>query len=282
MAEQHGSGDVPAGVADAFGRAVAAERRGRVPLRRRLRIGLARLRPTVVSAATFWGDEMDVVLPELVSCEIYRYGIIEPGLSRAFLDLVEPGAVVYDVGAHLGYYSLLAARLGADVHAFEPAPETLSLLRRNAGARVTIAPQGVWESAGSLELKDFGARHSAVNTFLFSKDETLSDPARTHTVEVTTIDDYVSDSGEVPDVIKIDAEGAELEVLRGARRTIERHRPIITIEVGDSGGPPQSRKVLDHAAALGYEPFDMSPEGRTPHILKETYDYGNVLLLPGA
>lgn len=223
---------------------------------------------------------MDVMLPELVSCELHRYGLIEPGLTALFVERVTSGSVVFDIGAHLGYYSLLSAALGAEVHAFEPSPETLGTLRANVTDRVHIVPKGAWSAEETLELKDFGSEHSAVNTFVSSRDEDLEEPDATHRVPVVSIDRHVSVSGTVPTFIKIDAEGAELEVLRGARDTLERHRPIVTIEVGDTETDKHSRRAIEFAQDLGYSPFDLSVSGVRPHEVQERYDYGNIVLLP--
>jgi hypothetical protein len=57
-------------------------------------------------------------------------------------------------------------------------------------------------------------------------------------------------------------------------------RPIITVEVGDADGTPPSRGALDLAVQLGYELFDLGPEGRSPHTLRRSYSYGNVALIP--
>ncbi|HEX2050170.1 MAG TPA: FkbM family methyltransferase [Actinomycetota bacterium] len=236
-------------------------------------------RPTRARATTFWGDEMDVVLPELVSCEIHRYGVIEPGLSALFVDVVRPGTVVFDAGAHLGYYSLLAASLGARVHAFEPSRQTLPLLRDNAAGRVRVVPAGLWSAETTLSLTDFGSGHSALDTFVSSRDESAA-PRGAYDARVTTVDAYVAAAGDVPDVVKVDAEGAELEVLRGAASTMTTARPLVTVEVGDTGRGPRSRDALDFAATLGYAPFDVTPDGVRPHRVRDEYEYGNVLLAP--
>jgi FkbM family methyltransferase len=238
-------------------------------------------RHRIVRAKTFWGDPLDVVLPELVACELDRYGLIEPGVTRLIIDEVRPGATMLDIGAHMGYFSLLGSTLGADVHAFEPSAGTIPLLERNIGGRARLVRKGVWHESGRLELKDFGPRHSALNTFLNPKDDSLDDPARRSVVEVTTIDDYCGSQGLAPDLIKIDTEGAERHVLEGGRRTIERHRPIVTVEVGDAPGTPPSRDALEFGLSLGYEPYEATAEGRAPHALQDAYPYGNIVLLPG-
>ena len=236
--------------------------------------------PTEVTATTFWGSPMEVVLPELVSCEIHRYGLIEPGLTALFLDVVGPDWIVFDVGAHLGYYSMLADELGASVHAFEPSDQTRPRLHRNAGERVRILSEGVWHAETILELQDFGAGHSAVTTFVSSRDTTLQEPAATYPVPVTSIDSHVKKTGVTPNLIKVDAEGAELSVLHGAEETIRSARPLITVEVGDTEVEKQSRATLEFALDLGYKLFEMTPEGTPPHVLRDTYSYGNILLAP--
>lgn len=231
-------------------------------------------------ATTFWGARMRVVLPELVSCEIHEHGVIEAPLTAQFIELVGPGAVVYDVGAHLGYYSALAAALGGTVHAFEPSSGTLPDLRANVPGRVTIVPAALWDHETTFELKDFGAAHSAVNTLLSPKDEDLSDPVDAYAVDATTVDSYVERTRDVPTFIKIDAEGAELQVLRGAETTLVTARPYVSVEVGDTREQRTSRPALEFALKMDYAAYDLTDRGPTPHTLREGYPYGNVLLIP--
>lgn len=223
---------------------------------------------------------MQIVLPELVSCEIYQHGAIEPAVSALFIEVVERGTVVYDVGAHLGYYSVLAAALGGSVHAFEPSKGTLPVLETNVQGIATLIPKAVWKEQTVLQLKDFGARHSAINTFLSPRDEALGDPEATYAVETTTVDHYVEESGQLPRLIKIDAEGAELQVLQGAAATIESARPLITVEVGDTAQDRTSRSALEFALELGYTPYELHDQGVRPHTPQQFYEYGNLLLVP--
>lgn len=223
---------------------------------------------------------MRVVLPELVSCEIHEHGVIEAPLTALFLELVGPGTVFYDVGAHLGYYSALAAALGATVHTFEPSHGPLPDLRANVPGNVTVVPAALWDQETTLELKDFGAAHSAVNTLLSPKDEHLSEPVETYPVDATTVDRYVERTRDVPMFIKIDAEGAELQVLRGAEATLATARPYVTVEVGDTREQRTSRPALEFALERDYAAYDLTDAGLTPHTLRDDYPYGNVLLIP--
>ncbi|MFN2587659.1 MAG: FkbM family methyltransferase [Actinomycetota bacterium] len=258
------------------------ERRGGSPVGTPLRDLYARDNPAArpVETRTFWGAEMQVVLPELVSCEIHAYGLIEPALSAFFIEAIDSGTTVYDVGAHLGYYSLLAAALGGDVHAFEPSRDTVEILEANVVGAATVVPAAAWSGDGTLRLKDFGAAHSAVNTFLSSKDEDLVAPEVEYDVRALTLDGYARTTGTVPQLIKIDAEGAELQVLQGARETVRAVSPVISIEVGDTSRERTSRRAIDLAIDLGYVPYDLTGEGLRRHDLRDVYGHGNVLLVP--
>src|SRR5205823_1875398 len=89
------------------------------------------------TARTFWGREMSVVLPDQVSVSLYRYGFVEEGLIRLVLEYVKPGMTFFDIGAHFGFFSLLASSLVGDagqVHSFEPTPNTFAVLEENVAA----------------------------------------------------------------------------------------------------------------------------------------------------
>jgi len=152
---------------------------------------------------------------------------------------VPRGGVFVDVGAHIGYYSLKAASMvgpGGRVLAIEPNPDTVRRLRANIRAsgasNVTVAPVACSDSEGVLEL--FAAAH--INTGASS----LSEANASHFGPVTAayrvqgrrLDGIVQESGVTRvDVIKIDVEGAEFMVLKGAAETLDRYHPVVVIEI---------------------------------------------------
>ena len=90
-----------------------------------------------VTAKTFFGRPMHVHLPDLVGVKLYQYGFFEEGLTRALIEKLRPGDTFVDIGAHVGYFTLLASLLvGADGHvvSFEPTPRTRTELSANTGA----------------------------------------------------------------------------------------------------------------------------------------------------
>jgi Methyltransferase FkbM domain len=145
---------------------------------------------------------------------ISRQGNWEPEAWAAISSGLEEGAVFVDVGAHLGYDSLKAARLVGEkgrVIAFEPSPNTLMLLRSNIEAsearNIIVQPVASTDSEQTLTLFD-------------------------STLRGRPIDDVVSELGLTRvDVLKADVEGAELMVLRGAAQTLRRFHPKLILEV---------------------------------------------------
>ncbi len=126
---------------------------------------------------------------------------------------------VLDVGANIGYYTLLAARAGAQVHAFEPDPRNLHYLLRNLRGnrlldRVTMVNKAVSDKVG---VEAFHQHESLLESSLCRQ---LANGAST-TVECTTIDEYCGTDGQA-DLIKIDIEGAELRALSGMGELIAR------------------------------------------------------------
>ena len=173
-------------------------------------------------------------------------GSYELAKQRKVIQLVRAGMVCWDVGAHVGFYTLLFAELVGPlgkVFAFEPLPRNVDLLRRhvemNGYRNVRILPCALGGFDGEASF-DPGPNPSMGS---IAASGSLRVPcARADTLLAT---------GEVeaPDVIKIDVEGAEAAVLRGARRIMERH-PVIFLA---THGAQAHRESLDLLTAAGYE-----------------------------
>jgi FkbM family methyltransferase len=150
-------------------------------------------------------------------------GTYEPEQTRLFERLLRPGHTVLDVGANVGYYTLLASVLVGDsgrVHAFEPEPRNAGFLRRHASinrrANVRVEQAAVSDREGTAR-------------FHFGSGSGTGHLADAGALEVRTLrlDDYCAEHGLAPGAVKIDVEGAELSVLQGARETLARHRPVL-------------------------------------------------------
>jgi len=240
---------------------------------------------------TFWDQPMHVVLPDRVSLTLLRYGFFEEELTRAFIRLLQPGMVFFDVGARIGYFSLLASELvgtQGQVHSFEPTPNTFRLLRKNTETKPHITPvnAAVYSQEGPLQLQDFGVTFSAFNSIYAGKmqdNERKGLRARKYIAQAVTLAGYITTSQVKPDVIKIDTEGAELSILRGLEPAFDSCRPILTIEVGDStavGDMPRSRPVVDWLLAHGYRLTDFKDGKFVSHRPQNVYQYSNLVCFP--
>jgi FkbM family methyltransferase len=158
-----------------------------------------------------------------------RSGDYEPHLTAVFERYCTPGTIVVDVGANLGYYSLLAARLvgsSGRVIALEPNSENcrlfLSSLRRSGFGNVQVLPVAADVETGWA----YYSTHVGSNGGLIDDGDLLARPGVV--VPTFRLDDLVA--GPVG-LLKMDVEGAEGRVVRGATRLIERDRPIVTTEL---------------------------------------------------
>ena len=164
---------------------------------------------------------------------IWFYGLYEPDVTAVLRGYLDPGATFFDVGANVGYFSLLARDLGATVHAFEPNPEVLSLLMRSRAMRpdrLTIVPKACGLRPERRALTIRAESNTGMSTLMAA-------PGRSFGVDVTPIDEYATAAHTLPTVMKIDVEGFELEVLQGAGRVLRDGRPHVIVETTASSSP---------------------------------------------
>ncbi|MDP3542460.1 MAG: FkbM family methyltransferase [Elusimicrobiota bacterium] len=217
-------------------------------------------------AETFFGSDMTVIVPSGYG-EVYLYGATvdadaEVRLNKFLLRELKEGMTFFDIGACLGYYSLLAAALvgpkGA-VHTFEPNPTLISILRGNLAGKsnVHVVHKAVSGTSGAVEF--YVAPLPFIGT---SSIRAGWQPRKTERVsaEATSLDDYCRACGAHPDIIKLDVEGVEDEVLKGAASLLRERAPVLVLEVF---APPieSDRNSLALLRELGYEPFAIRDDG---------------------
>jgi FkbM family methyltransferase len=171
------------------------------------------------------------------------------------MEKVRSQSVFFDIGANIGFYTILASRLtgpGGTVCAFEPVMRNLEFLYRHIKAarceNVTVVSAACSDQLGIARF-DFG-ENAAVGHLSASGKEDAAPMFRNGAfVPTITVDTFVKASGLRPDSMKIDVEGAEYEVLRGARCTIAELRPIIFLSIHSD---QLRQQCLEYLAALGY------------------------------
>jgi FkbM family methyltransferase len=182
----------------------------------------------------------------------YLRGDVEPAVQEVLSKRLKPGMVFYDLGANIGFFSLLAARLvgaAGQVFSFEPDPEIAECLRlnivRNGFINATVIEAGVWSSSGSIHFvpADQSSPDRGVGKFVADENSAAGTPTR-----CVALDDFARNA-PTPDVIKCDVEGAEVEVFRGAEKLLTTRRPLILCEMHSE----TNDKVLrEYFARFGY------------------------------
>lgn len=174
---------------------------------------------------------------------------VEKSLQEVMVREIHPGDLVVDVGAHFGMHTLLAACLVGEkgkVVAFDPTPATVRMLRRNLGlnglnGRVTVVESAVSNSPAD-HIEFFIPREGPmVEASLRPMVEGMN---RTMVANVR-LDDFRKTFDRKVSFIKIDVEGAELEVLRGAKDILREDRPVLAIEVHGFALPRFKASVRD-------------------------------------
>ena len=202
-----------------------------------------RSQPSPRTTRLFFGADMTVVLPEVISEAIYTYGMFDPTVTWMALKSVRAGDTVFDVGAHFGYFSLLFAHLAGPrgrVIAFEPTPSTFAILERNARRSDRIEPvnNAAGDVAAEIEIADFGLKYSAWNTLAAESRMpgllNANDVHQHHTVAAVRLDAFARERGLTPDFIKIDAENFEHAVVAGLRGLLEKSQPVVLLEAGSA------------------------------------------------
>jgi FkbM family methyltransferase len=201
-----------------------------------------------------------------MAASVAGVGLTEPTDSLFVLDVLRPGDLFVDVGANIGFYSLIAASRGADVQAFEPTAEAADCCERSLAMndlRATVHRVACGAEPGTVTFttgRDIGNR--------------ITDGPGVD-VPIVTLDQQLASSQAVGAVFKVDAEGHDPDVLRGAIGAIERLRPVILVEIWSGGQGP-----LALLGPQGYKPYVYDPESRS---LRETAldrkRGGNMLLI---
>jgi|SRR5690242_4393802 len=188
----------------------------------------------------------------------YLQGGGEPEVQAALQRYLRPGMTFYDMGANIGFFSLLAARIvgpEGSVVAFEADPEVAERLREhvvhNQFSKIVVLQKAVWSETCTVFLARADPRVSPDRGLGHVAPTSASDTVR---VSAVSLDEFTQ-TFTPPDFLKCDVEGAELEVFRGAQRLLKDKRPILLCEMHSE---ENRRALLREFASLGYrcDPID--------------------------
>lgn len=210
-----------------------------------------------------------------------RLSSVDPALLRLAGELVRPGAVVWDIGANLGLFSVAAAAMAGPagrVLAVEPDCWLVSLLRRSATAGEGLAPVEVLPAAVSDRVgvgRFHIARRARATSHLAGFGTTQAGGVRASQLVPTVTMDWLLRHFPAPDLVKIDVEQAELPALAGASGVLA-GRPALICEVAGANAAP----VGELLGGFGYDFYD----GTLPAGLRRPLDHvpWSLLALPGS
>jgi FkbM family methyltransferase len=212
----------------------------------------------------------------------YALGTNELPVQQVLSDYLSPGTVFYDIGANIGFFSVAAARLVGEegqVYAFEPLPENAAVIRRNIKINgfenIQVIEAAVADRSGAAE---FLVAHYSGGSALASA-SVPPDLKEIITVEIVALDDLIA-RGQIrlPNLVKIDVEGAELQVIKGMSATLSQHCPILVFEIDDSDPEAFQKKqaaCTDYLAVFGYSVTQLEESYPGIH-----WKVGNYLALP--
>lgn len=196
---------------------------------------------------------------------VVRDQIEDPEQSAEFQNFVSQcssAMFLFDVGAHFGVFSLAAAHLGGRAVAVDPSPAATRMIARQVGLngladRIQILRAALSDTPGTLPLLSSGVFSDGY--FQVAKGRPRSELTE---FPATTVDQMTMQFG-VPTHVKIDVEGHEGAVLRGARSTLAKHAPVLFLEIHNEmmrSGGGDSNSVLDELDRLGYATFSVRGE----------------------
>ncbi len=225
---------------------------------------------------------------------ILETGSYEPHVSRVFQEYLRPGMGVLDIGANIGYFSLLAASLVGPtgfVQSWEPSPANVKALcasqLANQFRNIEVVQAAATEKTGLLKYFHNFSNGNVADMANPNPEDVLS----AETVMGLRVDDIVAEDARIG-FLKIDIEGYEYKALCGARKTLERNRPVITSEFSPASMAASSgvsgREYLEFLVSFGYDVLVLTDDGPVAGNIADALrrfeqrgsDHIDLLLLP--
>lgn len=229
-------------------------------------------------AKLFFGAKMKIVLP--AATDLYLTGgkshRSEIRLSKFMIINLRAEEHFLDIGAHFGFFTLLAAEIVGDkgkVKAFEPSTKNYPLLLANTQAykQVEAIPKAISNTSEHLVFYEFPplySEYSSADIEQFRSEAWFEKNRPTKTeVPATTIDALTGQGHFLPNMIKIDAEGGELMVIEGGRQFFLQHSPVIVMEyLAPERKNEAHQKAKELLVSLGYFPHIILDDGQISSI----------------
>jgi len=224
---------------------------------------------TMVTSTLRFGIRMRLDITEYLQAHLYVFGDYELPTIRFLRRVLKPRSVCLDVGAQMGSLTLAMATAASSktiVHSFEPEDQNAARFRENialnALSNVTLHQTAVSTVDGALKLYLSSDRNAGTHSTVY-----IESNVSTEFIEIPSVrlDSFVRQHALQPvDLIKIDVEGAEVDVIEGARSVLQHHRPIVIMELSDHLQQARGQTCTEFKqsmATLGYAPYFINEYG---------------------
>ncbi|MBL9141646.1 MAG: FkbM family methyltransferase [Phycisphaerae bacterium] len=237
-----------------------------------------------------FGEQFEIDVRSDLARRVAATGTFEPHLAQIVRTCVRPGDCAVDIGANIGFYTVLCATLAGktgSVLAIEPmavvAERALANVKRHGLGNVTVETCAAGDKAGSLEIEHIEGKEefAALGAMQHAAVRKTQDRKRS-IVRVERLDDILARHSLRPRFIKIDTEGSELGVLTGATLTLSIARPLLLVETSDDLLAPQGRRVGEVIGLLeghGYRCRDAVTGQHLPASRTERF-HGDIVAIP--
>lgn len=236
-----------------------------------------------------YGLRMKIDPSEFLQAHLYLFGSYELPTIRHIRSFLTPGAVCVDVGAQMGYLSLAMATCAGRksvVHAFEPEGSNAARFMENMALNniqnVHLHREAISNVEGMLQLFLSKTANAGTHSTLYNESTVTESSIQ---IPATTLDAFArANDLQRLDLIKVDVEGAELEVLQGADTVLRAYRPRVILELCDQlqiGRGLSSRKIKEFMVERGYLPYAIADDGTpVPSGLDDPHINDNILFIP--
>lgn len=204
----------------------------------------------------FNGDKM--FIDESDSLELRKKGIYDKAETEFIHSFVKPDMICVDVGANIGYYTLMMAKIAKHVSAFEPDKLNYDMLKKNLELndlfdKVTLYPSAVGERMGQVTLYKCATNNGMHRVY---PSKWCGDAGKEESIHMVTLD-WTFGHNYAIDFIKIDIEGAEYGALLGMQGILKEQHPVLMMEFNVPSikeyGKVEPRELFDYILHLGYD-----------------------------
>lgn len=242
---------------------------------------LAPKNSTLLVSTLRYGIRMRLDITEYLQAHLYVFGDYELPTIRFLRSVLRPGAVCLDIGAQMGYLTLAmatAANKTTIVHSFEPESTNAARFRENVQlndlTNVTLHQTAVSTVDGALKLYLSNDRNAGTHSTVFIESNVSTEYVEIPAIRLETF----ASSHSLPsiDIIKIDVEGAEIDVINGAIGVLQQHKPIVITELSDHLQQARGQTCTEFKELMqtyGYKPYSINDNGtlrscpmQAPHV----------------